>query len=156
MHETPKVTIIGRINTGKSTLFNRLTESRKAITSNIPETTRDRNYGTVFWRGLSFQLIDTGGVDIDVLKNSIRSLAKKKPFKTRDSIEKSVIIQTQHAIKECELILFLVDGKSGLLPQDRELAKILKLTKKPVMIVVNKIDNQKYHDRIYEFYSPLP
>lgn len=153
MNNTPIVTIIGRINVGKSTLFNCLTESNKAIVSDIPETTRDRNYGVVTWRSQAINIIDTGGVDIDTLKNSIISLAKKKPFRTRDSIEKNVILQTQKAIQEASMILFVVDSQVGVIPQDKQLALILKKYKKPVMVVVNKVDGKKYHHRIDEFYN---
>lgn len=153
MAKTYPIVIIGRINVGKSTLFNCLTESKKAITSDVPGTTRDRNYGQIIWRGRNLDIIDTGGVDIESLKNSILALAEKKPFETRDSIEKNIIIQTQTALKQAALIIFLVDGQAGLMPQDKELALILKKIKKPVLLVCNKIDNPKYAGGVSEFYK---
>lgn len=149
----PKITIVGHINSGKSTLFNRLTESRQALVSKIPGTTRDRNIGRVLWRGQEFSLIDTGGVDIEGVKNSIQMLLDKKTFSVRDTMEKNILFQTFVGISEADIILFLVDGKTGVLPQDRELALVLKKLKKPVIVVCNKIDSPKFFSSVHQFYS---
>jgi len=153
MAKSDSVVIIGRINVGKSTLFNRLTEEQKAIVSNIPGTTRDRNFGQVIWRGKVFNLIDSGGVNIDNLKNSIGQLIKTKKTKRIDSIEQGIIKQTKQAIKDAKLILFLVDSKDGLLPEDKELAGVIKKLNQPVILACNKIDSEKYLDKVNEFYK---
>ncbi|MBU1165266.1 ribosome biogenesis GTPase Der [Patescibacteria group bacterium] len=153
MAKSDTVVIIGRINVGKSTLFNRLCERHRAIVSNIPGTTRDRNFGSVIWRGKTITLIDSGGVDIDTLKNSIGQLASSKKNKYKDSIEQEIIKQTKQALKTAKLVLFLVDSKSGLVAADKELALVLKKLKKPVVLAVNKVDSQKQTEKIHEFYK---
>ena len=156
MLKIPTITIVGRINTGKSTLFNRLTESRKAIVSPVAGTTRDYNLGKIIWKGRQLNIIDTGGVDIETLARSIAALAEKKPYPAKDSIEKNIIRQTHTALSRADLVLMLVDGKAGLLPTDKTLAMILKkISKKerPIILAVNKIDKQKFRSNISEFYK---
>lgn len=119
----PKVALIGRTNVGKSSLWNRLTESGQAIVSAEEHTTRDRNYGIVLWKGAAFELIDTGGMDTE-----------------SDSIGQGIFQQAQLAMKECDLILFTFDAKTGILPQDLELAELIQKAKKPVILVANKVD----------------
>lgn len=121
--ELPRVALVGRTNVGKSTLWNRLTESGRAIVSSSPHTTRDRNYAPVIWNGASFDLVDTGGMDTekDVIGQGIRSQAEK-------------------AIAESDLVLFVVDAKSGVLPQDLDLARHVRKLHKNVWLVVNKVD----------------
>ncbi|MFH1426853.1 MAG: ribosome biogenesis GTPase Der [Candidatus Kerfeldbacteria bacterium] len=121
------VAIVGRMNVGKSTLFNRLTESKKAITSSWAGTTRDINIAPVLWRGVEFDLMDTGGLDV----------------KHDEELEEQVINAARRATQEADLILFLIDGQTGLLPKDRELAKELRAGKKPVILVINKIDTDQ-------------
>lgn len=131
------VAIVGRPNVGKSTLFNKLVGSRVSIEEDIPGVTRDRVYGRASWLNHSFTLIDTGGLDPasdDVLLSEIRS-------------------QAQVAIELADTIVFMVDGKMGLTPDDREIAMLLRRTKKPVILVVNKIDNFKDEHLIYDFYE---
>ncbi|PIT90282.1 MAG: ribosome biogenesis GTPase Der [Candidatus Komeilibacteria bacterium CG10_big_fil_rev_8_21_14_0_10_41_13] len=145
MNNLPKVALIGRANVGKSTLFNRLGEDRKAIVSSIPGTTRDRKYTQVEWQGLSFVLIDTGGVD----------LVHDQEF------EDDIIKQAGYALEEADLILFVVDIKNGLMPQDKEIGKILKKQAAPVLLVANKGDTQGLKKQIDEFYKlsfgqPIP
>ncbi len=137
MNKLPKVAIIGRANVGKSTLFNTLTERKKAIVSNIPGTTRDRNYTKISWGGFDFKLIDTGGVDI----------VHDKAF------EEDVINQAKVALNEADLILFLVDVKVGLMPQDKDVAKILKKARKKVILVTNKADSPQLKKQTEEFYK---
>ncbi len=123
----PIIAIVGRTNVGKSTLFNRLIEEAKALVSPVAGTTRDRNYGVCSWRGESLVFVDTGGLDVE----------------RRNRIEQEVLRQAKLAIKEAQLILFVVDLSFGLLPQDRELAAELKKGDKPVILVGNKADNPK-------------
>lgn len=137
MFKLPKVAIIGRANVGKSTLFNKLTEQKKAIVSNISGTTRDRHYCNFLWRGANFTLIDTGGID----------LVHDQAF------FKDVIKQATFALKEADLILFMVDVKNGLMPQDKEVGKLLKKNKKPIILVANKADNLRLKKQVDEFYK---
>lgn len=121
----PKVALVGRTNVGKSTLFNRLVEQKKSLTSDIPGTTRDRFEADAIWRGRVIRLIDTGGLD-----------AAKE-----NSIEQDTAEQARLAIQEADLIVFVVDLQAGLQKEDRELAKELVQTNKPVIVVGNKADN---------------
>ncbi len=157
------VVIIGRINVGKSALFNRLTETNKAIVSPVPGTTRDYNISEISWRKKTFKLIDTGGVNIETLKNSIESLLIKAKRKIDNSgtLEQEIIKQTQRALQKADLILVVVDGQAGLLPEDKKLALVVKKLKIPTLLVVNKVDNQKYRYQINEFFklglgNPVP
>ena len=160
----PTVVIVGRINVGKSALFNRLTETGKAIVSDIPGTTRDYNVSQVSWRRKTFNLVDTGGVNIEALKHGIQSLVSKKISKKiakTDSIEKEIIKKTSQAISKADLLLFVADGQAGLLPEDKELALVVKKLNLPTILVCNKIDSQKYRHQINEFFKlglgqPLP
>jgi len=134
----PTVAIVGRANVGKSTLFNCLIEKRKALVSKIPGTTRDRNYGICSWRGKIFNLIDTGGlVRIELTKKHKRNL-----------IEEKIIEQVKIALREADLILFVVDGQTTIFPQDKEIASLLRKEKKPVILVVNKMDNPRLRKMI--------
>jgi len=155
MKKLPTVVIIGRINVGKSSLFNRLTETGKALVSKIPGTTRDYNLGQVNWQKKSFNLIDTGGVNIETLKNSIRSLLpeEKNRLKNIDTIEKEIIRQTKEAIAKADLVLMIVDGQSGLMFEDKELALVVKKLEVPTLLVCNKIDSPKYQHQPNEFFS---
>lgn len=133
----PVVAIVGRPNVGKSTFFNKMIGSRISIEEDIPGVTRDRVYGNARWLNRSFTLIDTGGLDPrseDLLLSQIRN-------------------QAEVAMELADALLFMVDGKTGLTRDDEEIAQLLRRTKKPVLLVVNKIDNFKDEDVIYEFYS---
>ncbi len=121
------VAIVGRTNVGKSTLWNRLTESGRAVVSEEEHTTRDRNFGRVLWRAGTFGLVDTGGMDTGA-----------------DEIGEGIRRQAALAIKDADLVLFVVDARSGILPQDRKLAREVLKTKKPVWLVANKVDTLKY------------
>jgi len=116
------IAIVGRANVGKSTLFNRLLERPKAIVSSVAGTTRDRNYGQARWRGRDFVVVDTGGLEDAALYS--------------EDIKKQVDI----AIAKADLVVFLVDLKEGLMPQDRTISNLLKKLKKPVILVGNKAD----------------
>lgn len=128
----PVVALVGRVNVGKSTFFNKLIEKQKAIVSNIPGTTRTRNEGTVLWRGKEFKLIDTGGLT----------------FSDDVILEDDIIDQTKKALDEADIVVFVTDGEVGILPQERELVKLLRKTKLPVLLVANKIDSAKIEQRI--------
>lgn len=120
----PTVAIIGRTNVGKSTLFNRLVEEHKALVSNVPGTTRDRNEAEVFWCGKIFRAVDTGGTDSEA--GSVIETATRE--------------QIWRAVDEADLILFVVDLKTGPMPQERALAKKLKTINKPIIVVGNKAE----------------
>lgn len=128
LNTLPTVVLVGRVNVGKSTLFNRLTEKNQAIVSGIPGTTRTNNEGLVLWRGKYFRLIDTGGLTFD---ETIK-------------LETDIIKQSEMAVAEADIIIMVVDAQDGLLPQEKELAKrIRRLANKPIMLVANKTDSDK-------------
>ena len=131
------VAIVGRPNVGKSTLFNRLTQSRSAIVDETSGVTRDRNYGVGDWCGKEFSVIDTGGYLLD----------------DEDHFNKEIRRQVQLAIDEADVILFLVDGMQGLTSMDQDVADLLRRTSKPVILVVNKIDTPNKEYAMGEFYG---
>ncbi|MBP1645313.1 MAG: ribosome-associated GTPase EngA [Bacteroidetes bacterium] len=131
------VAIVGRPNVGKSTLFNRLTESRDAIIHEVPGVTRDRHYGKSFWNGKDFSVIDTGGYIMG----------------SDDEFEHEIRKQVILAIEEADAIMFLVDVKEGLTPMDEDVADLLRKTPKKVILVANKVDNTQRANDHAEFYS---
>lgn len=131
------VAIVGRPNVGKSTLFNRLTESRKAIVDETSGVTRDRQYGHSDWNGKQFSIIDTGGYVVG----------------GDDAFEIEIRKQVQLAIDEADVILFLVDAKEGLTPMDEDVAVMLRRCPKKVLLVVNKVDTPQRATEISDFYS---
>ena len=131
------VAIVGRPNVGKSTLFNRLTETKQAIISDEAGTTRDRQYGRCLWCGKEFSLVDTGGW----VRNS------------DDVLEEAICAQVTLAMEEADVILFVVDAMNGLTDLDSELASMLRRTKKPVLVVANKVDTYEMQYAAAEFYS---
>lgn len=133
----PVIAIVGRPNVGKSTIFNRVIGDRLAIVEDKPGITRDRIYGTGEWNGKPFSIIDTGGIEID----------------GEDEIMKSVRMQAELAIEEADVIIFMVDAKTGLTHADDEVAKMLFRSRKPVVLAVNKVDNANRMDEVYEFYG---
>lgn len=133
------VAIVGRPNVGKSTLFNRLTKSRRAIVSDTAGTTRDRQYGKCEWNGREFSVVDTGGWVV----------------KSDDIFEEAIRQQVLIATEEADLVLFLVDVKSGLTDWDEDVAVILRQTKLPVILVANKVDNNTDQYDAMEFYSSV-
>jgi GTPase len=133
----PSVAIIGRPNVGKSTLFNRICQRRKALVGNEPGMTRDRISELAEWRGRSFELIDTGGI---VLGDS-------------ETILQQIYQQAETAIQWAAAILFVVDGRTGVTPLDLNLAKFLTEKSKPVFVVVNKCDNEALWTAAQEFYE---
>ncbi len=143
----PLVVIFGRANVGKSTLFNCLTEKRQALISNIAGTTRDSNLGLVNWNGRSFEIVDTGGI-ID-----LKHLTKKTV--SADDISDQVQSQASRYLKRADLVIFLVDNKTGLLPQDKEMALLIKknVNSDKVILTINKVDAPRDHLKISEFYK---
>ena len=133
----PVVAIVGRPNVGKSTLFNRFLGRRSAIVEDRARTTRDRLYGDTEWNGRRFVIVDTGGLELG----------------PDDQIEARVQEQARLAIAEADVILFVVDAVSGLTPADLEAARILRRAKAPVIVVVNKADNEKRELEGAEFHS---
>jgi len=133
----PVVAIVGRPNVGKSTIFNRIIGDRLAIVEDMPGVTRDRLYGVGEWLDRQFSVIDTGGIEID----------------GEDEKMKSGGMQAELAIEEADVIVFMVDAKAGVTPSDSEVAELLFRSKKPVVLAVNKVDNIKRQDDIYEFYG---
>ena len=130
------VCLIGKPNVGKSSIFNRLIKEKKAIIMDTPGITRDRIYGTVHYKDKKFHLIDTGGISLG-----------------NDAFDKDIIMQAQLAIDEADLILFVVDGLNELDNNDLHISEMLHKTKKEVIVVVNKLDNSKRKDNIYNYYE---
>jgi len=131
------VAIVGRPNVGKSTFFNRMIQRREAIVDAVSGVTRDRNYGKADWNGKTFSIIDTGGY----VKGS------------DDVFEAEIDKQVELAIDEADAIIFMVDVESGITGMDEDVAKLLRKVKKPVFLVVNKVDNAKRLENAVEFYS---
>ncbi|MFH5835266.1 ribosome biogenesis GTPase Der [Proteiniclasticum sp. C24MP] len=133
----PIVAIVGRPNVGKSTLFNKLAGHRIAIVDDTPGVTRDRIYADADWLQYEFKLIDTGGIEP----------------KSDDIILAQMKRQAQIAIDTADVIIFLVDGKQGLTDSDSEVATMLRVSNKPIVLAVNKVDNMKDEANAYEFYN---
>lgn len=131
------VAIVGRPNVGKSTIFNRLLEQRKAIVEDIPGVTRDRQYGIAEWNGKSFYIIDTGGFVPE----------------SEDIFEREIRKQVRIAMDESSVILFVVDAATGMTDLDDAMADVLRRATKPVLLVVNKVDNNERLLEASEFYS---
>ncbi len=136
MKRLPRVVIVGRMNVGKSTLFNRLATNVKSLALDYDGVTRDFIKDTVFWQGKEFELIDTGGI-------SLR--------KTSDSILETVRLKALEVVRSADVVLFVCDAKVGVLPEDREISKFLHTLSATTLIVVNKIDSSQAGENIYEF-----
>lgn len=133
----PIVVIVGRPNVGKSTLFNRLTKSTTSIVDDVSGVTRDRIYGDVEWNGKHFRLIDTGGYVPD----------------SEDTFESAIREQVEIALEEADAVLFVVDGRSGLTPFDKEIASMIRKSSKPQYLLVNKSDTTELGVYKNEFYE---
>ncbi|MDX1426446.1 ribosome biogenesis GTPase Der [Salegentibacter mishustinae] len=131
------VAIVGRPNVGKSTFFNRLIQRREAIVDSVSGVTRDRHYGKSDWNGRNFSLIDTGGYVVG----------------SDDVFEAEIDKQVELAIDEADAIIFMVDVESGVTPMDEDVAQLLRKIDKPVLLAVNKVDNNKRLENAVEFYS---
>jgi GTP-binding protein len=133
----PTVAIVGRPNTGKSTLFNRILGGRPAIVSDRPGTTRDRHFGDAEWQGRSFWLVDTGGLVPE----------------SEDSMDRAIRQQVEFALAEADVVIFLVDGREGVNPIDRAIAERLRKAGRPVVLAVNKLDDLERATAQYDFYQ---
>ena len=131
------VAIVGRPNVGKSTFFNRLIKRREAIVDAVSGVTRDRHYGKSDWNGQDFSLIDTGGYILG----------------SDDIFESEIDKQVELAIDEADAIVFMVDVETGITGMDEDVARLLRKVKKPVFLVVNKVDNAKREQDAVEFYN---
>lgn len=133
----PIVAIVGRPNVGKSTLFNRLVGSRKAIVDDMPGVTRDRNYASIDRYEVPFILVDTGGFEPETADRMLQQMRE----------------QSRLAMEEADVILFVMDGREGLTPADREVAEMLRRVEKPVFYLVNKVDGEKLEMLSSDFYA---
>jgi len=133
----PIVAFVGRPNTGKSTLLNRIVKRQVAITEDLPGTTRDRNMADVSWDGVEFTLVDTGGLEVD----------------PNTPISRGVKAQVETAIAEASVIVAVVDAIDGVMPADSEIADLLRRSEKPVLVAANKADNAKLEMQALEFYE---
>lgn len=133
----PTVAIIGRPNVGKSTLFNRILGKKTAIVDDVPGVTRDRNYADATYRSRFFRLVDTGGLE-PTASEGMMALIKR---------------QSELAIAEADILLLLMDGRTGLMPQDREVVRLLRGTTKPLFVAINKIDTPKVETLVADFYQ---
>lgn len=132
----PLIAIVGRPNVGKSTFFNKVVGKRISIVKDEPGVTRDRIYADAEWLNHKFTLVDTGGIVVD----------------STDEVQKNILVQVNIAIKLADVILFFVDGKNGLTPEDHNIAEFLRKSNKPVVLAVNKLDNNEV-ENTYDFYS---
>jgi GTPase len=137
LSKKPIVAIVGRPNVGKSTFFNRIIGRQISIVEDTPGVTRDRIYADAEWLGRKFTLVDTGGIEME----------------SEDLIKRQMRTQAQLAAETADLILFFVDGKEGLTGEDRDVADYLRKIAKPVLLVVNKVDNATREDAMYEFFE---
>jgi GTPase len=135
--ELPTVVLVGRPNVGKSTLFNRITGSRRAIVNAMPGTTRDTNAQPAEWKGIPFNLVDTGGLF----------------GATEDPLHALVVQHGRRALETSDVLVFVVDGREGLVPADEEIASSLRIAKAPVVVAVNKTDDRRAKGRSLEFFS---
>lgn len=146
----PLVALVGRPNVGKSTLFNRLVGERRAVISEIPGTTRDRNQGDVEWSGVEFMVIDTGGIEVYQPKDSrdVSPLAE-------GSIEfvEQIKAQAMIAIRDADVIVMVTDAQQGITAADEDIAAVLQKTNKPVLVAANKMDHIDQYDQTFEFYG---
>lgn len=145
----PLVAIVGRPNVGKSTFFNRMIGERVAIVEDMPGTTRDRLYGDTDWNGREFTLIDTGGLEL----GSEIPVGQVGLTGQPGDIMKHVMAQAQLAIEEADVIVFMVDARSGITAADQEVANLLRRTRKPVVMGANKADNAERRQDAVEFYT---
>src|SRR3954465_4898349 len=135
--KSPSVVLVGRPNVGKSTLFNRMTGSRRAIVNPMAGTTRDALARPVVWRGISFQLFDTGGLYGE----------------SQDPLHELVVLHGQRAIVGADLLVLLVDGRDGLIPGDERIARELRETGIPVILAINKTDDHRARKSALEFFQ---
>src|SRR6476469_6629638 len=150
----PVLAIVGRPNVGKSSLFNRLVGEQMAIVQDQPGTTRDRLYGDADWNGVEFTVIDTGGMVLDeTLPGEVELSSEEIVRRTRE--------QAQAAIEEADVVLFMVDARSGLTGADEEIYEVFRKSHKPVIVTANKAESEERRLNAVEFYQlglgdPMP
>lgn len=150
----PVVALVGRPNVGKSTLFNRLIGERRSIIQDEPGTTRDRLYGTAEWTSRPFIVVDTGGLDIAATDKEPRKGAQPEALgaSSRD-FAREIRQQAELAIAEADVVVFLTDARDGVTAADRDVAEILRRSSRPVILAVNKADNEARRQAALEFYE---
>ena len=136
--------VVGRANVGKSTIFNRMVGERISIVEDVAGVTRDRIYAKASWLTKEFSVIDTGGIELE-----------------NASFTTQIKMQAEIAIEEADVIVFVVNGREGITKEDEYVARLLQKSRKPIILVVNKIDDNQFRDYIYEFYAlgvgdPIP
>ena len=136
MSANPLIAIVGRPNVGKSTLFNKIVGRKISITENRPGVTRDRLYADAEWRGRKFTVVDTGGIELN----------------SEDTMWREILRQADTAIDMADVIFWMVDGKEELTSSDYDVAEKLRRSKKPVLLLVNKVDNFS-PDKLFEYYA---
>src|SRR5712691_3046480 len=146
----PIVALVGRPNVGKSTLLNRLVGERKAVTSEIPGTTRDRILGDSDWAGIAFTVVDTGGIEVYEPRNA-RNVAPLAEG-SADFVPE-IRAQAMIAIEEADVVVMLVDAEQGVTAADEEVAEILRKSDKPVLVAANKADSERRRFDAIEFYG---
>ncbi len=150
----PVVALVGRPNVGKSTLFNRLTGERIAIVEDLPGTTRDRLYAPAEWTSRPFLLVDTGGLDVAATEKAPQKTQQPEALgvSSRDYV-REIRQQAELAIDEADVVVFLVDAKDGVTAADRDVADILRRSARPVVLAVNKADNESRRQAALDFYE---
>ena len=133
----PLVAVVGRPNVGKSTFVNRIAQADEAIVHEMRGVTRDRSYHIADWNGMDFKLVDTGGIEMN----------------DDDAFQSSIRNQALAGVKEADVIVFIVDSRTGVMSDDEEVARILRKTSKPVFLAVNKMDDPARMDEVWEFYQ---
>jgi len=150
----PIVVLVGRPNVGKSTLFNRLVGERLAIVEDDPGTTRDRLYAEAVWTHQPFILVDTGGLDIAVTDKAPHKEQQLEPLGLSSrSYLREIRLQTEAAIREADVIVFITDAKDGVTAADHDIARLLQRSGKPIILAVNKSDNEARRQTVTEFYE---
>ncbi len=150
----PIVALVGRPNVGKSTLFNRLVGERKSIVEDEPGTTRDRVYAPAEWTNRPFLLVDTGGIDIGATdKAPLKGDQPETLSRASRDFVREIRQQAELAIEEADVVVFLTDAKDGLTEADRDVAEILRRSSRPVLLTVNKADNDSRRQAALEFYE---
>ncbi|MBL7064283.1 MAG: ribosome biogenesis GTPase Der [Anaerolineae bacterium] len=154
----PIAALVGRPNVGKSTLFNRFVGRRVAIVEDLPGTTRDRLYADADWAGVDFLVVDTGGLEVTDSARPAASHTKAPAIGQTAGVESGLFLeemrqQAQIAIQEADVVVFLVDGETGLTPHDQEVADVLRRTDKPVLLAVNKTETARRRADAVEFYA---
>ncbi|MBN1247479.1 MAG: ribosome biogenesis GTPase Der [Anaerolineae bacterium] len=151
----PLVAIVGRPNVGKSTLFNRIVGERRAVVSEVPGTTRDRIVAETEWNGREFLIVDTGGIEIrpPTVEAGRRTLEGAPLLEDSEAFIPLIRAQAEMAIEEADLILFLVDARSGMTTADMEVADLLRRSRKPTLVVANKAESQARELDALEFYE---